>query len=595
MPGGSSAKVSFSQDGTNWFNSSGTADGWDTMSEGEHTIDLSGLGWEGPNFYYKIEFSSDGSATPVLEWVKVHTNYPSSGTFISQILDTGKENPLYTTLEFSATTTAETSVKIQLRADDSTSTLSSLDFVGPDGTTSTFYTSSGQDIWEGHSGKRYIQYKVILETTDNTQTPYFNEIKISYGISSYLISSPYDTKDPGNVLAKIEWEGDTPSSTEIKFQIRSSPDGINWTPWCGPDDADDSTSTCATSTYFTDPSGGETMDEMFKDGVDDRYFQYKVYLSTTGSEVPTLTSVTFTYAVNAPPEFNPSSPPSAHQETTGEVKINYSIRDPDTTQGTVQPNYVTPSFEYSLDGGVSWSSIDCSYMASGDCDNKFVEEENFTDYTAIWDAKSQIGQVYTQNAKIRITVDDKEAANNTASTSTSAFELDTKDPQNPQVVVDASTQYGTNDATLYLSVSDDTIEAGVRGSMMISTTSTFSDASWQDYATSTTFHLPSDPSTVYVKFKDAYGNVSAIASVTTPPTPDGVYCQDVSNADEGVYRLFVGWNVVDLPPQGDFDRYIILKSTSTDPATFEKVAEIGWTLMLNMEKLIIIKFYQKTL
>jgi len=109
---------------------------------------------------------------------------------------------------------------------------------------------------------------------------------------------------------------------------------------------------------------------------------------------------------------------------------------------------------------------------------------------------------------------------------------------------------------------------------MISTTSTFSGASWQDYATSTTFNLPSDPSTVYVKFKDAYGNVSAIASVTTPPTPDGVYCQDVSNADEGVYRLFVGWNAVDLPPQGDFDRYIILKSTSTDPGSFEEVAEI---------------------
>ncbi len=574
LPSGTSAKVSFSQDGTNWYDSSGTLDGWEVMSEGENTVDLSSLGWEGPNFYYKMEFTSDGSDTPVLEWVKVHTNYPSSGNFVSQILDTGKENPVYTTLEFSATTTAETSVKIQLRADDSTSTLSSLDFLGPDGTTSTFYTASGQEIWEGLSGKRYIQYKVILETTDNTKTPYFNEIKVSFGISSYLISSPYDAQDPGNVLAKIEWQGDAPSSTEIKFQIRSSPDGTNWTPFCGPDDADNSTSTCDSSTYFTDSDGGQAMDEMFKDGADDRYFQYKAYLSTTGSEAPSLTSVTVTYVVNASPEFSTSSPPTVQQQSTGEVKINYSIRDPDTTQGTVQQNYVTPSFEYSLDGGTSWSAIDCSYMASGDCDNKYVEETDFTDYTATWDAKSQIGQEYSSNAKIRITIDDKEAANNTAQTSTSVFELDTKNPQNPQAVVDASTQYGTNDATLYLSISDDTISAGVRGSMMISTTSTFSGASWQNYATSTTFHLLADPSTIYVKFKDAYGNVSEVASVTTPPTPDGIYCQDVSNADEGVYRLFVGWNVVDLPAQGDFDRYIILKSTNTDPATFEVAAEI---------------------
>jgi len=574
LPSGTSAKVSFSQDGANWYDSSGNLNGWDTMSAGENTIDLSGLGWEGSNFYYKMEFTSDGSDTPVLEWVKVHTDYPSSGSFLSQVLDIGGENPLYATLEFSATTTASTSVKIQLRADDSTSTLSSLDFVGPDGTTSTFYTTSGQEIWEGHSGKRYIQYKVILETTDTTQIPYFNEIKISYGISSYLISSPYDSSDPANVLAKIEWQGNTPSSTEIKFQVRSSPDGTNWTPWCGPDDADSSTSTCDSSTYFTDPSGGQAMDEMFKDGSDDRYFQYKVYLSTTGSEVPSLTSVTVTYVVNTPPEFSTSSPPTAQQQSTGEVKINYSIRDPDTTQGTVQPNYVTPSFEYSLDGGTSWSAINCSHMGAEDCANKQVDEVNFTDYTASWNAKTQIGQVYTQNAKIRITVDDKEAANNTAQTSTSPFELDTRDPQNPQVVVDASTQYGANDATLSLSVSDDTIEAGIRGSMMISATSSFFGANWQDYATSTTFNLPADPSTIYVKFKDTYGNVSAVASVTTPPTPSGVYCQDISNTDEEVYKLFIGWNVVDLPPQGDFDRYIILKSTSTGPGTFERVAEI---------------------
>ncbi|RLE46250.1 MAG: hypothetical protein DRJ31_10240, partial [Candidatus Methanomethylicota archaeon] len=384
----------------------------------------------------------------------------------------------------------------------------------------------------------------------------------------------FDSEQEGEYLSPILFEG-----TEIKFQIRTAPDDGTgnpgaWSPWCGPDDADSSTSTCSTSTYFTDPSGGEALDEMFTDGLNDQWVQYRAFLSLTGTTTPVLSDVTLTYVVNAPPEFSTSSPPAAQQQSAGEVKINYSVRDPDTSQGTVQPNYVTPSFEYSLDGGTTWSAVDCSYMASGDCNNKYVEETDFTDYTATWDAKSQIGQKYSSNAKIRISLDDKEAANNTAQTSTSAFELDTKNPQNPQIVVDASTQYGTNDATLYPSVSDDTISAGVRGSMMISTTSTFSGASWQDYATSTTLNLPSDPSTLYVKFKDSYGNVSAVASVTSPPTPDGVYCQDVSNTDEGVYRLFVGWSAVDLPPQGDFDRYLILKSTSTDPGTFEQAAEI---------------------
>ena len=569
LPANTGAKVCFSQDSTNWYNSSGnsvSADdstNWNVMDTiGGKSIGLSDLNWSGANFYYKIEFTSDGTDTPVLDEISVGTDYPSSGNLISSIKDTGQPNPSFTTITWNETLPANTDIDFKVRSSDNADMSGATDW-----SSISAIEESGGDI-SGIGQGRYVQYQALLTTSDPTVTPQLHDVTINWGITSSLTSSPYNTGDPGNVLAKIEWSETLLADTDIQFQVRTGIDStaILSNAWMGPDGT--------SGTYFTDPTGGEAIPAALKDGTGDQWIQYKVFLSSTGANTPTLSDVTMTYVVNAPPEFNSSSPASANQESTGEVKINYSIRDSDTSQGTVQPNYVTPSFEYSLDGGTSWSAIDCSYMASGDCDNKYVEETDFTDYTATWDAKSQIGQEYSSNAKIRITIDDKEAANNTAQTSTSAFELDTKDPQNPQVVVDASTQYGTNDATLYPSVSDDTIEAGVRGSMIISTTSTFSGASWQDYATSTTFNLPADPSTVYVKFKDAYGNVSAVASVTTPPTPDGVYCQDVSNTDEEVYRLFVGWNVVDLPAQGDFDRYIILKSTSTDPASFEQVVEI---------------------
>jgi hypothetical protein len=76
-PTGTGATVQFSQDGSTWYNSSGTEGGTDTLTTGtDNTIDLSSLGWSGANFYYKVAFTSDGSDTPVLDDITV--NYTSN-------------------------------------------------------------------------------------------------------------------------------------------------------------------------------------------------------------------------------------------------------------------------------------------------------------------------------------------------------------------------------------------------------------------------------------------------------------------------------------------------------------------------------------
>jgi hypothetical protein len=56
------------------------------------------------------------------------------------------------------------------------------------------------------------------------------------------------------------------------------------------------TNSCNTSTYFTDPTGNETIDDTQSDGVNDQYYQYKVTLSTSdGANAPTLSDVTVNY------------------------------------------------------------------------------------------------------------------------------------------------------------------------------------------------------------------------------------------------------------------------------------------------------------
>jgi len=78
IPSGTGLQVQFAQDNTNWYSSGGTPGGWDTCAEGQNSIDLSSLGWSGPDFYYKMRFTSDGSDSPVLDEISLTYSPPVS-------------------------------------------------------------------------------------------------------------------------------------------------------------------------------------------------------------------------------------------------------------------------------------------------------------------------------------------------------------------------------------------------------------------------------------------------------------------------------------------------------------------------------------
>src|ERR1035437_4090763 len=94
IPAGTSLKIEFSYDGNAWYSSAGVNGGWSTLSEGAHTIDLSGLGWKNSYFFYKLWFISDGTATPVFDDISLsfqsfdgtYYTYSSSGTLTSNDL-----------------------------------------------------------------------------------------------------------------------------------------------------------------------------------------------------------------------------------------------------------------------------------------------------------------------------------------------------------------------------------------------------------------------------------------------------------------------------------------------------------------------------
>ena len=99
------------------------------------------------------------------------------GYFVSQVLDTGGNSELGA-LSWTAETPAGTEITLQIAGSDDNSTWTA--YLGPDGTSDTFFSSSGTSLPAGLDTKRYLKYKVYFSTTDLAFTPSINNIKVSF-------------------------------------------------------------------------------------------------------------------------------------------------------------------------------------------------------------------------------------------------------------------------------------------------------------------------------------------------------------------------------------------------------------------------------
>ncbi len=491
---------------------------------------------------------SGGSGIVIIRYV---TTYTASGTFTSSVIDTGQTNVAFSPLDYTATVPANTTLTLNVRAGNTAT---------PDGTW-TSYSGTIADLGSlsAYNGYRYIQYKANLATTDTTATPTLSDVAIGYGYytSGALVSSAFDTGSTGNVLGNLTFSAATTSVATVKFQLRTGT-GTATTSWMGPN---------GTGSTFFSTSTSSTIPSALSDGSNDRFIQYKAFLtSTSASTTPTLNDVTLTYVVNAAPDFQTdptASQASISTTTIGVVAIDYIIRDTDSTSGSVRPGYIVPSFEYSINGGSSYTSITSPLQLTASATStKAVSEGSYNSYALYWYATSTSPSTYVTNARIRITADDGEGANNTVIASTSNFTLDTKSPTSPTVSINsAAAKTNSVSTTLTLSASDDSSLQ-----MILSESSSFSGASWETYASSKAFTLSSTDAvkTVYAKFRDNYGNESSTASdtitldTTAPTAPSRPILQDVSNASSTAYRLFFSWEPAS---NSDFASHNVYRST----------------------------------
>jgi hypothetical protein len=99
---------------------------------------------------------------------------------------------------------------------------------------------------------------------------------------------------------------------------------------------------------------------------------------------------------------------------------------------------------------------------------------------------------------------------------TDTITLDTTAPAGTIAISDASQAYSTHQVALTLSASDLISPVGDL-QMQVSNGADFSEATWQPYATNLTWSLlpGTGDRTVYVRFRDAAGNISSYRATVT--------------------------------------------------------------------------------
>lgn len=132
-----------------------------------------------PTKYFEDDGHIDGGGVPSgLRLADNGDNYYSDGVLISSTFDTGTDQTVYTILSWQPTSQdPETLVKFQIAANNDNETWN---YVGPDGTGNSYFTTPGATIHSGSNNNRYARYKVFLSTANPATTPVVTSVGLNY-------------------------------------------------------------------------------------------------------------------------------------------------------------------------------------------------------------------------------------------------------------------------------------------------------------------------------------------------------------------------------------------------------------------------------
>jgi len=248
-------------------------------------------------------YAFPGNVTPAF-W-RLPLSRLVSGIYTSKVFDTGGQFDYYDISWSSFMPASGGNITVEARAGNT---------AVPDGGWTAWQAfNNGASLGSGMDARQYVQWRSSFTTVDVATSPVLYDLTLRYqGYSSEnksLVSSVYDTGSSSNSVRKIDWLEDIPFPTDAAFQLRTSAGGAVWTAWLGPDGT--------SSSYFTNPAGGETVPYELRDGVADRYYQYKVLLKGGGSSSPVVSVASVTYGSVGIPVLDSLTADSSTQVTLG--------------------------------------------------------------------------------------------------------------------------------------------------------------------------------------------------------------------------------------------------------------------------------------
>jgi Tfp pilus assembly protein PilV len=108
------------------------------------------------------------------------SDYYPTADYTSLIFNTTSATVKYYSISWDATMFVNTTLSFQVRAATTSGGVASATWVGPNGTSATYFTNSfGEYLPAAVQAKQYIQYKAFF-TTDKVYTPVLNSVKINY-------------------------------------------------------------------------------------------------------------------------------------------------------------------------------------------------------------------------------------------------------------------------------------------------------------------------------------------------------------------------------------------------------------------------------
>ncbi len=545
-------------------------------------------------------------------------NYYSSGTFTSSVLDT-TENIGFGQISWDEINTASTGITMKVRTSNDSNMSGAPDWSSCSNVSQSSDISSNSCVTDGD---RYIQYQATLTTSSSLQTPRLQAVHIVYDHYSFngdLTGSAFNTEDPTNVVSAIIWDEDAtlPSGTNIKFQIRTAPDNGGapgaWGQFLGPTSSSDyyeaSAPGCSKSGNTVTCTGIHSSQ---LDATDDQWFQYKMFMTSVGGNTPQLDEVHVQYVINTAPNVTITNVPE--QSVDGVVEMVYSTSDAE--EGTLT-NYffvdVGASLTAEIPDSVSTSDITLSgtgaeqFPAGGGTimiDKEMITYSSRTGsvltgisrganqtrptshsastavwmmplggidggddlgvlstgsgYDVTWNVKDDLTNFYRSDAKVRIAAVDGNAANQVGYDDKTLV-LDTKSPDTLVLGVDSRLD------KLAISASDNSaMQMKVSNNADLSFDGTNSDSGqWVAFAATKDWVMEADSNgieTVYIQFRDIYGNLSAEINSSTPQVPEDLVTTDISYVYGDDYKVFVSWQKIVDPAPG-FAAYDLYMST----------------------------------